>query len=165
MKKSIPPAEDAGADLDDDSDPLDPDESASDADSNISGKGDEDYSSDGGSSESEMPSVHSHASQKGKDKLDNNTVSSDDASEFGEDSDDVLDSDVQVDDAIGDGLIHFSSDDEPWQGIGQNALGKRKRKTEEGGERKKKRRLKDLPLFASLEDYERLIDAQPEDNI
>lgn len=137
MKKSIPPAEDAGADPDDSDDLVNPHESASDADSNISGKGDKEDSSDGDSSESQTPSVHSHASRKGKGKLDKNAVSSDDALEFGEDSDDILDSDVQVDDTIGDGLIHFSSDDdEPWQGIGETALGKRKRKLEEGGERK-----------------------------
>jgi ribosome biogenesis protein MAK21 len=163
MKKNISPAEDAGADPDDDSDDLlDPDESASDADSNISGKEDEEDSSDGDSSESQTPSVHSHASRKGMGNSDRISVSSDDALEFGEDPDDILDSDVQVEDSIDDGLIHFSSDDEPWQGIGEKALGKRKRKTEEGGERKKKRH---LPLFASLEDYEGLIDAQPEDNI
>jgi ribosome biogenesis protein MAK21 len=165
MKKSVPPAEDAGADPDDDSDGLpDPYESTSDADSNIRGKGDEEDSSDGDSSESQTSSAHSDVARMSKGELEKNTISSDEALEFGENSDDVLDSDVQVDDSLVDGLIHFSSDDEPWQGIGEKGLGKRKRKTEGGGERKKKRRLKDLPLFASLEDYERLIDAPPEDH-
>ncbi|KAG8867224.1 hypothetical protein FRC20_006311 [Serendipita sp. 405] len=57
-----------------------------------------------------------------------------------------------------------------WDGAESTVLGKRKKHGKQTAERddgrkRKKRRLKDLPLFASMEDYEALIDAEPEDNI
>lgn len=74
---------------------------------------------------------------------------------------------MKSDDEAPDGLLHFSSEEETdkWGGAGATVLGKRKGTLEESTGKKKKRRLRDLPLFASLEDYEGLIDAQPEDNV
>jgi ribosome biogenesis protein MAK21 len=84
-----------------------------------------------------------------------------------EDEDDLIESDADAP----DGLLHFSSEDaseEEWGGINSTVLGKRKATDHKGDKRghsKKKRKLKDLPLFASMEDYQKLIDAEPEDNI
>ena len=89
---------------------------------------------------------------------------SDDGLNFKEEEEDLVGSE----DDVPDELLHFSSEeeDEKWGGATSTILGKRK-----GGKHdalkghKKKRKLKDLPLFASAEDYEGLIDAQPEDNL
>ena len=87
--------------------------------------------------------------------------------DFIEDEDDLL--------SVGSqplGLIDWDSevDGEPeegeWGGIsGQGTESKkRKGKGPEDGRKKKKAR-RDLPTFASLDDYEAMIDAAPEDNI
>ncbi|PVF97457.1 CBF-domain-containing protein [Serendipita vermifera] len=84
-----------------------------------------------------------------------------------EDEDDIIGSDADAP----DGLLHFSSDEadeEEWRGVTSTVLGKRKaidRKQDKQSHSKKKRKLKDLPLFASAEHYQKLIDAEPEDNI
>lgn len=169
MKRSIPAAEGAGADPDeeDDSEGLpDPEDSESEATSEQQGE-DQDIS-ESLVSGSELSSTLSSAALKGKAKADGCEADSDsDAFAFGEASDDVLNSDDQLDGSVGEALLHLESDEdnESWHGIGESGLGKRKRKPVDDGKQKKKRRLKDLPLFASLEDYETLIDAQPEDNI
>lgn len=87
-----------------------------------------------------------------------------------DDEDDIVDSDAEIPEGLPDGLIHFDSEedeDAPWGGISSSVAGVKRKagKQEVDSGRKKKKRLKDLPLFASLEDYEKLIDAQPEDNI
>lgn len=166
MKRSMPSAEVDGADPDDSEGIPDPAQSESEADS--SSEQGEDNIEDSSEDDSDVLQVASDrpsVSHKGETRIDDEAELSDDALEFEEDSDDILGSEVPLDESVGDGLIHFDSDNESWQGIGEKISGKRKRKDEEDGERKKKRRVKDLPLFASLEDYERLIDAQPEDNI
>ncbi|KAG8807220.1 hypothetical protein FRC17_004592 [Serendipita sp. 399] len=87
-----------------------------------------------------------------------------------DDESDIVGSDADAP----EGLLTFGSDgsegEGDWQGVESTVLGKRKKggkQAVEGddGRKRKKRRLKDLPLFASMEDYEALIDAQPEDNI
>jgi ribosome biogenesis protein MAK21 len=88
-----------------------------------------------------------------------------------DDVDDILESDAELPESVPDGLIHFSSEEDnenaPWGGINSSVAGVKRKagKQDDNSGRKKKKRLKDLPLFASLEDYEKLIDAQPEDNI
>lgn len=142
MKNSLPTAEAAGADVDsDESEEL-----------HISEDEDEDEDEQISSKE---------ASDEEADSADDS--GSDAGLNFEEEEDDLVGSN----DEAPDGLLHFSSEDEPgeWGGIGTTVLGKRKGKAEETTGKKKKRKLRDLPLFASFEDYEGLIDAEPEDNL
>lgn len=74
-----------------------------------------------------------------------------------------LDADVPT------GLIEFDGSDaedggaeEEWGGVGDGAVKKRKRGDNDKNKRKK---LKSLPTFASYEDYAKLIEDGPEDNI
>jgi ribosome biogenesis protein MAK21 len=65
-----------------------------------------------------------------------------------------------------EGLITYDgSDEEEWGGIATNedAGQKRKRGREEAKERRKK--MRSLPTFASYEDYAKMIEHGPEDNI
>ncbi|KAG8827533.1 hypothetical protein FRC19_002611 [Serendipita sp. 401] len=87
-----------------------------------------------------------------------------------DDDEDLVGSDADAP----DGLLAFGSEGSEnnidWDGAESTVLGKRKKHGKQTAERddgrkRKKRRLKDLPLFASMEDYEALIDAEPEDNI
>ncbi|KAK7027338.1 RNA-binding ribosome biosynthesis protein mak21 [Paramarasmius palmivorus] len=73
---------------------------------------------------------------------------------------------VPLDD-IPQGLIEYDGSDadseEEWQGIDEGAVSKkRKRKDEEASKRKKPR---SLPTFASYEDYAKMIEEGPEDDI
>ncbi|KAF9530090.1 hypothetical protein CPB83DRAFT_905635 [Crepidotus variabilis] len=87
------------------------------------------------------------------------------------DNEDLLSLDHNVD--IPEGLIEYdgsdASDDEDadeeWGGIssGHETAGKRKR--EDSGVSGKRKKLKSLPTFASYEDYAKLIDGAPEDEI
>lgn len=84
----------------------------------------------------------------------------------GSDAEDLVD----LDDDVPQGLIEFSgaqgqADDEEWTGFGgdTNAGGKRKRAKEDGKEKRKK--LRSLPTFASYEDYAKMIEDGPEDNV
>lgn len=101
--------------------------------------------------------------------------------EFAESDDDLLDSDAEIPEGLFDpdaDSIAPSGDDEgeeEWGGV--DAKPGQKRKTtkistiarDDGGigkeDRKKRRKIKHLPTFASMEDYEKLIDQSPEDNI
>lgn len=74
-------------------------------------------------------------------------------------------------DEIPDGLIAYNGsddeagveDEEEWQGISSEKPRKRKRGTEEKGSKRKKSR--SLPTFASYEDYAKMIEDGPEDDI
>ena len=87
---------------------------------------------------------------------------------FGEDEDDLVGSDIDAP----DGLLHFASEgeaqgEEEWGGIGTGAtVARKKRKAKEQPDgRRKKRRLRDLPTFASVEQYAKLIDEADEENL
>ena len=58
------------------------------------------------------------------------------------------------------------SEDEEWAGFGNGspALGE-KRKRKSGGEQKRRKKVRSLPTFASYEDYAKLIEKGPEDDI
>lgn len=72
-----------------------------------------------------------------------------------------------------DGLIAYEGSDATgvsegegeWPGIVKNKTGKRKRKREETSNVARRKRLRSLPTFASYEDYAKMIDEAPEDNI
>ncbi|KAH8104675.1 CBF-domain-containing protein [Cristinia sonorae] len=82
---------------------------------------------------------------------------------------------IPMDGDIPDGLIDYdgpdsdgggASDEEEWTGFGDASTSTKKRKRgdeEKSGKNKKK--LKSLPTFASYEDYAKLIEDGPEDNI
>jgi len=90
---------------------------------------------------------------------------------FEEDDDDIVGSGTDAP----DGLLRLSSDEaqedeseEEWGGIGGNVVAtdkKRKAKDQPDGVRRKKRRLRDLPTFASVEQYAKLIDEADEENL
>ena len=75
-----------------------------------------------------------------------------------------LDGDVPDDLIEYDGSDAGEEDEAEWGGIEEGAVGGQKRKREEtrGGKRKK---LKSLPTFASYEDYAKMIEDGPEDDI
>lgn len=65
---------------------------------------------------------------------------------------------------IPDGLIAYDgSDNEEWGGIDSEEPRKRKRSAETKG--KEKKRLRSLPTFASYEEYAKMIEDGPEDDI
>ena len=87
---------------------------------------------------------------------------------FDEDEGDLVGSDIDAP----DGLLHFGSDgeaqeEEEWGGIGTGAtVARKKRKAKERRDgRRKTRRLRDLPTFASVEQYAKLIDEADEENL
>jgi ribosome biogenesis protein MAK21 len=77
---------------------------------------------------------------------------------------------ISLDGDVPDGLIEYDGSDAgeeeegEWGGIEEGTVGGQKRKREEtrGGKRKK---LKSLPTFASYEDYAKMIEDGPEDDI
>ena len=80
------------------------------------------------------------------------------------DDDDLM----PLDDAFGpDGVLEYdgsdaSGEEDEWQGFSDD---KKKRKHDaEGGEKRKKKKQR-LPTFASYEDYAKMIEDTPEDNI
>lgn len=87
-----------------------------------------------------------------------------------EDEDDLIGSDVDAP----DGLLRLGSDgevqeeEEEWGGIGADATitrKKRKAQNQSDGGKRKKRRLRDLPTFASADQYAQLIDEGDEENL
>ncbi|THH28825.1 hypothetical protein EUX98_g5360 [Antrodiella citrinella] len=84
---------------------------------------------------------------------------------------------IPLDDDVPDGLIEYDGpdsdsdstkapEDEEWIGFGDNALSAKKRKRgEEESKSGKRKKIKSLPTFASYEDYAKLIEDGPEDNI
>ncbi|OSX62863.1 hypothetical protein POSPLADRAFT_1065929 [Postia placenta MAD-698-R-SB12] len=91
----------------------------------------------------------------------------------GSDAEDLLSLDADVDVPGGIGLIEYdgsvaSDDAGEWSGFGaegdaQSKKGKRKR--EQDGAKDRRKKLKSLPTFASYEDYARMIEDGPEDNL
>ena len=77
---------------------------------------------------------------------------------------------ISLDGDVPDDLIEYDAsdageeDEAEWGGIEEGTVGGQKRKREEtrGGKRKK---LKSLPTFASYEDYAKMIEDGPEDDI
>lgn len=109
-------------------------------------------------------------------KEDENEDEDDDDDDDGDDDDDALSlveaSDAEdlipLDEDAPDGLIEYDGSDmeddtEEWGGIDTSTSIKRKRGDEEEG--KKRKKLRSLPTFASYEDYAKLIEDGPEDNI
>ena len=89
-----------------------------------------------------------------------------------EDDDDLVGSEVDAPDGLlplgYDEAQEEEEEEEEWGGIGANAAAtgkKRKAKDQPNGDRRKKRRLRDLPTFASAGDYAKLIDGADEENL
>lgn len=83
----------------------------------------------------------------------------------GSDADDLLDLDADVPVgliSVGDDASEDESEGGEWGGVETKS---RKRTAKDDDRRVKKRKLRSLPTFASVEDYAALIDASPEDNI
>lgn len=90
------------------------------------------------------------------------------------DAEDLIPLDEAGEMAFEDGLIGWldegepygEDEDEEWTGFGGGspALGG-KRKRSGGGEQKKRKKARSLPTFASYEDYAKLIEEGPEDDI
>ncbi|KAI0070805.1 CBF-domain-containing protein [Panus rudis PR-1116 ss-1] len=153
--KATMPAELQDDDLDEDSDDL-----ASDLDdSELEGNDSDAEPSEAGTDDDEE-------AEGGEEKDDDED--GDDALSLAEasDAEDLLPLDAD----IPDGLIEYDGSDVPeneneteeWGGIGGNANKKRKRGDDEKNKRKK---LRSLPTFASYEDYAKLIEDGPEDDI
>jgi len=91
---------------------------------------------------------------------------------FEESDDDLVGSDVDAPDGLlrlgSDGEVQEEEVEEGWGGIGADAVAtrkKRKAKDQPDSDRRKKRRLRDLPTFASAEQYAKLIDGADEENL
>ncbi|KAL1740938.1 hypothetical protein HDZ31DRAFT_67426 [Schizophyllum fasciatum] len=160
MKASMPKAGD-----DDELDLMDDSDESDDVPSGLDGDNDDDGVPSGLDSDDGGEAAVSAAS-----KSDDNAADSDDASEdlsLAEASDD--DDLMPLDDAFGpDGVLEYDGSDssgeeeDEWQGFSDD---KKKRKRDaEGGEKRKKKKQR-LPTFASYEDYAKMIDEAPEDNI
>lgn len=67
------------------------------------------------------------------------------------------------------GLVEYDGSDagneEEWAGFGDEPSKKRKRAGDQQEKQGRRKKLKSLPTFASYEDYQAMIDADPEDNI
>ncbi|KAF9466712.1 CBF/Mak21 family-domain-containing protein [Collybia nuda] len=78
---------------------------------------------------------------------------------------------ISLDGDIPDGLIDYDGSDadgdneEEWGGIGGDANGGGKKRKHEESSREKRKKLKSLPTFASYEDYAKMIEDGPEDDI
>ncbi|KAF8608211.1 CBF-domain-containing protein [Ceratobasidium sp. AG-I] len=108
---------------------------------------DGDDGSDGDSDESEADGSEPESLPEGG--MPDDLGDSDEALEFGEDEDDLIE--------LSEGA-ELSSDDEPVDG-------KRKKATPAESKREKRRKLRALPTFASAEDYAKMINDAPEDDI
>ena len=88
---------------------------------------------------------------------------------FEEDDDDLVGSEVDAPDGLLPlGYDEAQEEEDEWGGIGADAAvtgRKRKAKDQPNSDRRKKRRLRDLPTFASAEEYARLIDGADEENL
>ncbi|KAL1742994.1 CBF/Mak21 family-domain-containing protein [Schizophyllum fasciatum] len=160
MKASMPKAgDDDDLDLMNDSDESDDVPSGLDDDND-----DDDVPSSLDSDEGEEAAVSAAG------ESDDDAANSDDASEdlsLAEASDD--DDLMPLDDAFGpDGVLEYDGSDASgeeeaeWQGFSDD---KKKRKRDAEGEEKRKKKKQRLPTFASYEDYAKMIDEAPEDNI
>lgn len=76
---------------------------------------------------------------------------------------------VPVDSEFSAGLIDYDGsdgEDEEWGGInGSQGATKTKRKREESSNNQRRKKLRSLPTFASYEDYAKMIEDGPEDDI
>ncbi|KAI0819759.1 CBF/Mak21 family-domain-containing protein [Trametes gibbosa] len=86
----------------------------------------------------------------------------------GSDAEDLFSLDTEVP----TGLVEFDGSDaepeegdEAWGGISSTAQQKGKRKRDEDSKRSQRKKLRALPTFASYEDYAKMIEDGPEDNI
>ncbi|TRM66607.1 CBF/Mak21 family-domain-containing protein [Schizophyllum amplum] len=165
MKASMPKAgDDDDLDLMADSDEDDDVPSgldADDSDDELPAGLDSDSDADVGLGSDEDAAVGADSDEDAIDSDEEDALSLAEAS----DDDDLM----PLDDGFGpDGLIEYdgsdASDSEEWQGIGGEAdKKKRKRADEDGGDKRKKK--KRLPTFASYEDYAKMIEDGPEDDI
>jgi len=148
--KATMPAELQDDDLMEDSDDEDEDDIPSDLDD------DSELAEGEGNEQSEADSVREEEEEEDGDAF---------SLAEGSDADDLLSLNDDVPEGMG--LIEYDGSDasdqeEEWGGISEQK-GKRKREEESGKARKKK--LRSLPTFASYEDYARMIEDGPEDNI
>lgn len=82
------------------------------------------------------------------------------------DADDLIPLDEAEEMTFKDGPIDWPDEDDEWTGFGNGypAVGE-KRKRNGGGEQKKRKKARSLPTFASYDDYAKLIEEGPEDDI
>ncbi|KZT30311.1 CBF-domain-containing protein [Neolentinus lepideus HHB14362 ss-1] len=116
--------------------------------------------------EDEVPSGLDDDDQASEEDEDGEQEGEDDAFSMAEasDAEDLIDLDADVP----DGLIAYDgsndeSEGEEWEGLSRASNKKRKYQDKDEGRRKKK--LKRLPTFASYDDYQKMIEEGPEDNI
>lgn len=133
--------------------------------------GDDDLMEDDSGTEPEISDSDSSGEKEGEHVVaqgEENDDSEGEGFEFAEDADDILGSDVELPEEFMVGASGSEAESE-WDGVGSEPGQKRKSNSAAEGEekngRRKKRKIKHLPTFASLEDYEKLIDEAPEDNI
>jgi ribosome biogenesis protein MAK21 len=125
-----------------------------------------------------LPSDLDDSDNVDEDEDENEEVASKVVDDDDDDDGDVLslveDSDAEdllpLDADVPDGLIEYDGSDaededetEEWGGISSAASKKRKRGGEE--DKKKRKKIHSLPTFASYEDYAKMIEDGPEDNI
>lgn len=102
------------------------------------------------------------------DEQDEDDEDNDDDLVEGSDNDDL----ISLDGDVPDGLIEWEGSDageiaadEEWGGIDDDeAAGGRKRKREESS-REKRKKLRSLPTFANYDDYAKMIEDGPEDDV
>ncbi|KZV64527.1 CBF-domain-containing protein [Peniophora sp. CONT] len=168
MKASMP-KEAGDDDLDGDAMSDVDDDLPSDLPSDFGGDSDDDIPVVDEDAEEDAALASEPGSDAATDEEEEEPVSEDEAFSLAEDSDadDLLDLDAEVP----DGLIHFpgtslqdpeQDEGEEWGGFDDGASKKRKRKEEEKSRRQK---LRSLPTFASYEDYAKMIEDAPEDDI
>ncbi|KAL1719897.1 CBF/Mak21 family-domain-containing protein [Schizophyllum commune] len=160
MKASMPKAGD-----DDDLDLMDDSDESDDVPSGLDGEDSDEVPSGLDSGEDEDAAA-SAASESDDGEDDGDAASDADDLSLAEASDD--DDLMPLDDAFGpDGVLEYdgsdaSGEEDEWQGFSDD---KKKRKRDaEGGEKRKKKKQR-LPTFASYEDYAKMIEDTPEDNI
>lgn len=135
-------------------------------DDDISPDDDSSAGSDGWSDEDDDAASDNAAAPKEQDDDDDELSLAE-----GSDADDLID----LDDDVPDGLIEYPGSesgegedeggDEEWTGFGGDAGTKRKRGEKQDDGKKKKKKLRSLPTFASYEDYAKMIEEGPEDDI
>ena len=76
------------------------------------------------------------------------------------DAEELIDFDGDSDDAS-----EKENDNEEWGGINDGQTKKRRHDQSKHDEKRRRKKLRSLPTFASYEDYAKMIDDEPEDNI
>ncbi|KZT01908.1 CBF-domain-containing protein [Laetiporus sulphureus 93-53] len=122
----------------------------------------------GGNDDDEDDQVEQSEKEAGKDEA--HSEADDFSLAEASDAEDLLPLDTE----IPMGLVEYDGSDaegsdqeEVWGGIGEDGskAKKRKRGEEKGSARSRKKKLKSLPTFASYDDYARMIEDGPEDNV